>query len=340
MILEELNNCPGTLKEGFNSYSPACRRKLFMGRSVSHVLPFLSPGNEGEDQLKFLENRKRISISGVQEKITLYLEKNKFRFPSENESGQYILKPIPRDLLNVSQVPANEHLTMQIAEQVFKIKTAPNALIFFKDNIPAYITKRFDIRDDGSRNRMEDFASLAQKTEENEGKDFKYNFSYLGIAELIKKYVPAYMPELERFYTLVLFNYLFSNGDAHLKNFSLIETQSGDFLLAPAYDLICTRIHVDDEDMGLKDGLYENDFEHPSYAKLGFYAYDDLYDFGLKIGLIENRIQKILFSFSLEQEIVISMIDHSFFNSECKLKYKELYLDKLKRFKLSSSGRI
>lgn len=340
MNLMEINICPGTLKEGFNSYSPACRRKLFMGRSVSHVLPFLSPGNEGDDQLKFLENRKRISISGVQEKITIFLEKNKFRFPTENESGQYILKPIPRDLLNVSQVPANEHLTMQIAEQVFEIKTAPNALIFFKDNIPAYITKRFDIRDDGSRNRIEDFASLAQKTEENEGKDFKYNFSYLEIAELIKKYVPAYMPELERFYSLVLFNYLFSNGDAHLKNFSLLETSSGDFLLAPAYDLVCTRIHIDDGDVALNEGLYENDFKHPSYAKLGFYAYDDLYDFGLKIGLIESRIQKILFSFSINQEMVVTMINNSFLNIECKEKYKTLYLNKLRCFKLSESGRI
>jgi serine/threonine-protein kinase HipA len=240
----------------------------------------------------------------------------------------------------VSQVPANEHLTMQIAEQVFEIKTAPNALIFFKDNIPAYITKRFDIRDDGSRNRIEDFASLAQKTEENEGKDFKYNFSYLEIAELIKKYVPAYMPELERFYSLVLFNYLFSNGDAHLKNFSLLETSSGDFLLAPAYDLVCTRIHIDDGDVALNEGLYENDFKHPSYAKLGFYAYDDLYDFGLKIGLIESRIQKILFSFSINQEMVVTMINNSFLNIECKEKYKTLYLNKLRCFKLSESGRI
>lgn len=336
----ELNRCPGTLKEGFKTYSPACKRNLFMGRSVNHVLPFFSPGQESEDQVLFLENRKRISISGVQEKLTLFLEKNKFRLPKENESGQYILKPIPRDLLNVSQVPANEHLTMQIAEQIFDIKTAQNALIFFKDNTPAYITKRFDIREDGSRNRIEDFASLAQKTEENEGKDFKYNFSYLEIADLIKKYVPAYIPQLERFYTLVLFNYLFSNGDAHLKNFSLLETKSGDFLLAPAYDLVCTRLHIDDGDVALNEGLYENDYKHPSYSKLGFYAYDDLYDFGLKIGLNENRIQKILFLLSSNQEKVISMIHNSYLNIECKEKYEMFYLNKLIRFKMSESGKI
>ncbi len=336
----EINVCPGTLKEGFNTYSPACKKRVFNGRAVSHILPFQAPDKEGADQAKYLENRKRLSISGVQEKITLFLEKNKFRFPDENEGGQYILKPIPRDLLHVSQVPANEHLTMQIAEQVFDILTAPNAMIFFNDYLPAYITKRFDIKEDGTRRRKEDFASLAQKTEENAGKNFKYDYSYLGVAELIKKYVPAYIPQLERFYTLILFNYLFSNGDAHLKNFSLLETESNDFLLAPAYDLVCTRIHVDDGDMGLKEGLYDEDIDHPSYAKYGFHAYDDFYDFGLKIGLKESRIQKILLSFSLNQEIVLSLIDRSFLNPECKENYRNLYLDKLRRFKMSESGRL
>jgi serine/threonine-protein kinase HipA len=47
-------------------------------------------------------------------------------------------------------MPANEHLTMQIARQVYGIETAENALIFFKDGAPAYITKRFDVKEDGN----------------------------------------------------------------------------------------------------------------------------------------------------------------------------------------------
>ena len=60
--------------------------------------------------------------------------------------------------------PANEHLTMQIAAQVFKLPAAKNALIFFNDGMPAYITKRFDVKEDGSRCLKEDFASLAKLT--------------------------------------------------------------------------------------------------------------------------------------------------------------------------------
>ena len=47
--------------------------------------------------------------------------------------------------IKIDQVPANEHLTMQIAKQVFKLKVAENALIFFQNGEPAHLTKRFDI---------------------------------------------------------------------------------------------------------------------------------------------------------------------------------------------------
>src|SRR5690606_40079276 len=79
----------------------------------------------------------------------------------------YILKPIPRDLKKVDQVPANEHLTMQIARQVYGINTAENALIFFSNGEPAYITKRFDVKEDGTKLglRSEEHTSELQSRE-------------------------------------------------------------------------------------------------------------------------------------------------------------------------------
>ena len=123
------------------------------------MLPYKSPDRSEEDNEKFIENRKRISISGVQEKLSLTLKKNKLKLTEEGEQGTYILKPIPRDLKLVDQVPANEHLTMQIANQIFNINTAMNALIFFETGEHAYI--RFDIKKDGTKWGKEDFASLA-----------------------------------------------------------------------------------------------------------------------------------------------------------------------------------
>ena len=92
--------------------------------------------NQETDDL-FAENRKRISISGVQEKFSLLLEKNKLRLINEGEQGAYILKPIPGAGKNADQMPANQHLTMQIARRVYGVETAENALMFFKNGTPA-----------------------------------------------------------------------------------------------------------------------------------------------------------------------------------------------------------
>ncbi|MCK4979660.1 MAG: HipA domain-containing protein, partial [Candidatus Delongbacteria bacterium] len=220
MNLKQIKYCPGTLAEGFNTYSPACLKKVFDSKKVSHILNYNSPEKNNKTAEIFIENRKRISISGVQTKISLILEKNILRLTNKGEHGTYILKPIPRDVKMVDQVPANEHLTMQIARQVYKIPTAENAIIFFKDGTPAYITKRFDIKDDNLKLGKEDFASLAGKTSMNAGENYKYDYSYEEIGYLVQKYVPAWRVEIEKIFVIVIFNFLFSNGDAHLKNFA------------------------------------------------------------------------------------------------------------------------
>ncbi|WP_245760457.1 HipA domain-containing protein [Salegentibacter flavus] len=40
-----------------------------------------------------------------------------------------------------------------------------------------------------------------------------------------------------------------------MKNFAILETPMGDHWLSPAYDLLNTRIHVDDSDFALEEGL-------------------------------------------------------------------------------------
>ena len=110
-----------------------------MGKTVNHVLPYDSPASNPNTDALFDENRKSISISGVQEKFSVLLDKNKLRLIHKKEQGTYILKPIPGTGKKRDQMPANEHVTMQIARQVYGIETAENALIFFKDGTPAYI---------------------------------------------------------------------------------------------------------------------------------------------------------------------------------------------------------
>ena len=328
MNLKELNNCPGTLAEGYSTYSPSCLRNLFNGKKVKHILSYDQPQFNEEVADLFIENRKRISISGVQEKLSFVLEKNVLRLTKEGEQGTYILKPIPRDLKKVDQVPANEHLTMQIAKQVFGLNTAENALIFFTNGSPAYITKRFDVKEDGTKWGKEDFATLAGKTTDNAGPNFKYQFSYEEAGLLIQKYVSAWRIEIEKYFSLVLFNFLFSNGDAHLKNFSLLESSKGDYLLSPVYDLLNTKLHVDDSDFALDKGLFLDDFKSEQYKKNKHPNKLDFVEFGRRIGVSENRIEKLMAPYLEKQALMETLISSSFLTEANKRGYLMMYQTK------------
>jgi serine/threonine-protein kinase HipA len=328
MNVNELRFCPGTLAEGFSTYSPGCLRNLFNGKKVNHVLPYEQPQQSEAVAALFMENRKRISLSGVQEKLSLLLEKNHLRLTKEGEQGNYILKPIPADVMKAGQVPSNEHLTMQIAKQVYGINTAENAIIFFRNGAPAYITKRFDVKNDGSKWGSEDFATLAGKTTDNAGANFKYDYSYEEIGLLIQKYVPAWRVEIEKYFSLVVFNFLFSNGDAHLKNFSLLESKNGDYLFSPAYDLVNTRLHVADTDFALDKGLFADDFKSERFKKSGHPGKSDFMEFAKRIGVKENRIDKLLLPFFQRQPLVETLVSHSFLSDANKRGYLLMYSTK------------
>ena len=247
--------CPSTLAEGYDSYSPIAIKHLFDGRQVSPFLDYtpIDDDNNSAAQEEFLHNQERISLSGVQPKYSMIVRNGKLALTQKGEQGYYILKPKLSDFRNRIYSSANENLTMQIASQVFGIETAANGLCFFKGGEPAYITKRFDVKPDGTKRRKEDFASLAGLTTQNGGKNYKYEYlTYEECGELIRRYLPAWKVETLKFFDLIIFNFLICNGDAHLKNFSVLETESGDFRLSPAYDLINTKLHVDDRIFALE----------------------------------------------------------------------------------------
>ncbi|MFY0652966.1 MAG: HipA domain-containing protein [Cyclobacteriaceae bacterium] len=324
MSLPNIQFCPGTLKEGNQTYSYTALRRVFNGKKVSHILPYESPStSETTDEL-FEDNRKRMSISGVQEKFSVLLDKNKLRLINEGEQGQYILKPKPSAGKNSKQMPANEHLTMQIARQVFKMETAENALIFFSDGDTAYITKRFDVKDSGSKWAQEDFAALAGRTPQTHGENYKYLGNYYELFELLKKFVPAYNVEAPKLLKLILFNYLFSNGDAHYKNFSLIETELGDYKLSPAYDLLNSHIHIADKDFALDDGLLP-----PALAKGK--VHEQFHKLSEMAGINKKLIDGIFSLLTSKKEEVLNLIGRSYLSGKLKRNYEQAYLTRLKK---------
>lgn len=339
MSLPDIKYCPSTLEPGYDTYSPLAQQALFGSRSkkVSHILPFGPPGKNPELTREYNEKRKTISISGVQEKYSLMLTKNTLALTSSK--GTHILKPIPTERLErVEDMPANEHVTMQIARQIFGIKTAACGMIFFDDGSPAYITRRFDYKPDGTKYQIEDFATLMGKSPEKEGDDYKYNAAYLNIAELINQYVPAAKVEMLNFFKIVVFNYLFANGDAHLKNFALMESRDGDYLLAPAYDLMCTALHIGDADLALHDGLYPGDTADDHYMKYGVYTRSSFVSFGVKAGMSKDIAEKTIDEMMLMVVKAMNLIDRSFLSNDSKNRYKEIIGDRHRRFKFIEVG--
>ena len=327
MSLPEINVCPSTLRPGFTTYSPTAERALFGSRSrrVSHILPFGSPGSNTGPIRDYNKKRSHISISGAQEKYSLIQEKNKLALTDAH--GTHILKPIPiQRLERVADLPANEHVSMKIARQVFRIRTAECSMIFFDDGSPAYLTRRFDYKEDGGdKYLLEDFATLMGKTPEREGEDFKYNASYLDMAELIRQYAAASPVVMLDLFRLIVFNYLIGNGDAHLKNFSLMETTHGDVLLSPAYDLLCTALHLDDSHLALYEGLYKHDYDEKTYYDVGMYTGASFIVFAEKAGVHPVMARQVVDGMVENAPDAIELIQRSFLSEESKKKYIEVF---------------
>ena len=324
--MEELKICPSTLAEGFQTYSPAAVKLLFDGNPVSHILPFRSPNNEEAENEEYAKHVGRVSLSGVQPKAGLIIKGNQLVRPSEQERSRYILKPAPSSyaLLERKDYPANEHLSMQLASQVYHIETAPNALCFFSDGEQAYITRRFDVAPDGSKYQQEDFASLAGLTKAHGGSDYKYsNLSYEECAEIIGKYTTAPSVEILKFFRMVVFNYLILNDDAHLKNFSLINRGDGEYHLSPAYDLINTSLHLYEPrifalDKGLfREGMHLTDTRTVTRV--------DFEEFGRRIGLATRLVKRELDNFATEQPLAKELINRSFLSDKLKKYYWQSY---------------
>ena len=172
---------------------------------------------------------------------------------------------------------------------------------------------------------------LISRGEQTTGLQFKYNGCYEDIAKSIRANVAAWMVDMERFFELVVFNYIYANGDAHLKNFSLI-LNGQDYRLAPAYDLINTSLHANGDDFGLDGGLSSDMEKSDLYARTGHPSRLDFEKFGNRIGLVKKRIDRILNKYTAFPEGVKQLVDHSFLSDKLKRNYVRTVNERISRF--------
>lgn len=313
------------------AYSPRVLKTLFFGKQVSPYLDFSIKGLNKSGEA--IAAAQRISVSGVQEKFPAVIDGGKIRLSQDGERSTHILKPAPWDetIATRRHIPANEHLTMQIAARVYGIQTAANGLCVSSDGQLVYITRRFDILPDGAKAEMEDFASVCGRNEQTDGTHFKYSGTYEDIAVGIRKYVSSWMVDMERFFDLVVFNYIYGNGDDHLKNFSLIR-QGEEYRLAPAYDLLNTSLHVHGDDFGLDGGLSLNMFRSDEYNRTGHPCRADFNQFASLIGIVPVRSAKILDRYMTIPEETLSLLHESFLPEKMQRSYLRIVKERVSRF--------
>ena len=318
--MKDLTVCPSILQEGYDTYSPIARRTLFDGHAVSHIFSEASPDTGTVEANEAVKSVGRISFSGAQPKFSIVVDDDKLRYIREGEQGTFILKPRPTayQIINKDFCVANEHVTMQIASQVYGIETAANALCFFDDGTPAYITRRFDVHSKG-KYKQEDFAALLGYTKDNAGSNYKYDkASYEECAEVIHRYVKATLIDIRRFFRIILFNFVTLNDDAHLKNFSLIE-RNGEYRLSPAYDLINTSLQLMNPHIfALAKGLFK---EGMAFSDTHTISRSDFEEFGKRIGLPIKVIKQEIDMFAAEQPLVKELLGRSFLSPSLQKQY-------------------
>lgn len=302
--------CYQLLNENEIDFHSSCSRKMF-GTTIPPILDF------NQKQMEEMAKQivvKSIAVTGVQPKLSLQLEKAKqvSRLTIVGLYGDFILKPASEQY---SELPQNEDLTMHLAE-LSKIKTAKHSLIRLKSGELAYITQRFD-RDRGQKIAVEDFCQLSKNLTEH-----KYRSSAEKMGKVIYKYTVNKGFETQRLFELVLFSYFVGNTDMHLKNYSLIENQLGEFELSPAYDLLSTTLVIteDKEESALTINEKKN--------KLTRVDFDEL---ARNFKINEKFLQAIYKKFEKLQPKWLELIQISFLSNEMKANYQNLIQKNMKK---------
>ena len=261
----------------------------------------------GELRTEAMVRASKMSIQGVQPKLSAILNIKKGRFDIVDKNGRYILKP-QHHLF--PELPQNENLTMHLAAAI-GIRVPLHGMVCSKDNSLTYFIKRFDRRGQKDKVAVEDFAQLAGKD-----RDTKYNYSMEKLVNLVDDYCTFPSVEKVRLFNLVLFNYLVGNEDMHLKNYSVI-VRDGKVELSPAYDLLNTTIV-------LKDGAEE--IALPLKGKKRNLTRNILVNyFGKeKCGLTDKSIEKSLTTIQTAIPGWHSLIGISFLSEPMKDKYRKL----------------
>ena len=260
----------------------------------------------------------KMSIQGVQPKLSAVLDEKNNVFKIVAAGGTYIIKPQSN---MYRSLPENEDLTMKMAYAA-GITIPVHGMIYGKDYELSYFIKRYDrIGIFGKKIAVEDFAQLAGKS-----RDTKYNCSMEKVAGIIESFCTFPMLEKSRLLKRVIFCFLTGNEDMHLKNFTLI-TNNGKTELSPAYDLLNTSIALKhpEEEIALPIKGKKRNLTHNII--MNYYAVEQL-------GLSKRTIIKTLQDIQNATPLWYKLIEKSFLPDDLKDAYRAVLNERLNRIHL------
>ncbi len=196
-----------------------------------------------------LTQENKFSLAGVQMKFSMKEKDGRYNLSGEGELGDWIIKTPSTKHKNV---PLNEYTAMKLASlvgvdipevklvELDKLNNLPQ--INLPDESLAFAIKRFD-RDNNQRIHMEDFAQVLVKYPHD-----KYNAAnYEQIGRVLYEFSGDGLADAQQLARRLLVNILLANGDAHLKNWSLLYLDKVTPRLSPAYDIVTTNVYMNDE---------------------------------------------------------------------------------------------
>lgn len=219
--------------------------KVELGRKLKGRTPIRPP----EDSLPYAvselvtfhsKRRLRMSISGVQPKVSAVFSRKQQQFEVVEQNGAYILKPSPQAFPGAAE---DEALTMRLARDA-GLDVPLCGCVKSNDAQGVYWIERFDRQGQGNlyRLRCEDACQVLGVPS-----SFKYAGNFETLARMIREYCSNPKLQLARLFHRVLFCWVTGNGDMHLKNWSLVE--NGPLIeLSPVYDFLNTVILTEDEE--------------------------------------------------------------------------------------------
>lgn len=187
----------------------------------------------------------RFSLAGIQLKASVLVVADRITLPLVGAGGNWIAK-LPSTVYR--ELPENEHAILRWARaaglnvpdhRLVPVAAIENLPSDFPNEGQALLTKRFDRIEDGARLHQEDFAQVfGVEPEDRYSEHVPDHAHYSGIGAVVRALCG--LDDFVEYTRRVAFMLLSGNGDAHVKNWSILYPDGIHARLSPLYDFLAT----------------------------------------------------------------------------------------------------